>query len=153
VAKKTFSNPRDVEEILRRVRTLRPDNPRRWGRMSAHQMVCHLNDAFRMAVGERPTAGAPNVLQRTLIKWVALHLPLRWRPGIVTVPEIDQEIGGTRPADFAADLSELELRINTIAGRRRATWASHPIFGPLSEAQWLRWSYLHVDHHLRQFGH
>jgi hypothetical protein len=29
---------------------------------------------------------------------------------------------------------------------------AHPIFGPMSDAAWLRWGYLHMDHHLRQFG-
>jgi hypothetical protein len=28
----------------------------------------------------------------------------------------------------------------------------HPIFGAMSERAWLRWGYLHMDHHLRQFG-
>jgi hypothetical protein len=28
----------------------------------------------------------------------------------------------------------------------------HPIFGRMSEAAWLRWGWLHADHHLRQFG-
>ena len=28
----------------------------------------------------------------------------------------------------------------------------HPTLGPMSRAQWLRWGYLHADHHLRQFG-
>ena len=28
----------------------------------------------------------------------------------------------------------------------------HPIFGRLSRTAWLRWGYLHIDHHLRQFG-
>jgi len=27
-----------------------------------------------------------------------------------------------------------------------------PIFGDMSEAEWMRWGYLHCDHHLRQFG-
>jgi hypothetical protein len=29
---------------------------------------------------------------------------------------------------------------------------THPIFGALSARDWLRWGYLHADHHLRQFG-
>jgi hypothetical protein len=29
---------------------------------------------------------------------------------------------------------------------------SHPIFGAMSAGDWLRWGYLHMDHHLRQFG-
>jgi hypothetical protein len=28
----------------------------------------------------------------------------------------------------------------------------HPIFGKLSQGDWLTWGYRHVDHHLRQFG-
>jgi hypothetical protein len=31
-------------------------------------------------------------------------------------------------------------------------WPTHPIFGRMSEAAWMRWAYLHTDHHLRQFG-
>jgi hypothetical protein len=27
---------------------VRPESGRRWGRMSGHQMVCHLADSFRM---------------------------------------------------------------------------------------------------------
>jgi hypothetical protein len=26
------------------------------------------------------------------------------------------------------------------------------MFGPMSERDWMRWGYLHADHHLRQFG-
>lgn len=120
--------------------------------MSAHQMVCHLNDAFRMASGEKPVAHVSTPARRTLLKWVALHLPRRWPPGISTVPEVDQEIGGTRPAEFSADLAELERHVREFARRHPASRPPHPIFGPLSERQWLRWSYLHTDHHLRQFG-
>jgi Protein of unknown function (DUF1569) len=29
---------------------------------------------------------------------------------------------------------------------------AHPIFGRMTEEEWMRWGYLHVDHHLRQFG-
>ena len=38
------------------------------------------------------------------------------------------------------------------APTRAFDWKMHPIFGHVSEAAWLRWAYLHMDHHLRQFG-
>jgi hypothetical protein len=28
----------------------------------------------------------------------------------------------------------------------------HPFFGQMTEKEWMRWGYLHADHHLRQFG-
>jgi hypothetical protein len=28
----------------------------------------------------------------------------------------------------------------------------HPFFGSMQHADWMRWGYLHADHHLRQFN-
>ena len=124
----TLARDPDKDELLRRIRTLRPDSVRLWGRMSAHQMVCHCTDAFRMASGEKPTSDVSNVGTRTVVKWIALHLPLRWPPGIKTVQEVDQEVGGTKPIEFFADLAELEARVERFA-TQRGGWPAHPIFG------------------------
>jgi hypothetical protein len=150
---KTLANRRDANEILERLRKLQPESLRRWGKMSAHQMVCHLVDAFRMMTGEKRVSHATGLPQRMLLKWAVLYLPVRWPPGILTRPEIDQEFGGTRPSDFAADVKELESRVEVLS-RQITTFEvqAHPIFGPMSHAAWLRWAYLHMDHHLRQFG-
>src|SRR5205814_616336 len=76
-----------------------------------------------------------------------------WPAGILTRPEIDQEVGGTRPVDFASDLARLEELLALVTTRTpRVDWQVHPVFGRMSEAAWLRWTWLHVDHHLRQFG-
>ena len=53
---RTLSRQRDAAELLRRLGTVRSSSVARWGRMSAHQMVCHLGDSFRMAIGEKPVA-------------------------------------------------------------------------------------------------
>jgi hypothetical protein len=150
---KTLARERYQAEIVRRLRTVRPESTRRWGRMSAHQMICHLTDSSRMATGQKPVSDATGPLQKTLVKWIALYLPLPWPRGILTRPEIDQELGGTCPGDFAADVAELEaLTERMVIDQRRSDWPTHPIFGRMSEADWLRWAYLHMDHHLRQFG-
>jgi hypothetical protein len=148
---RTFARPVDHADILRRLSTLTPASPRLWGRMDVHQAVCHMADAFRMAAGELPVATSGRLLHRTVVKWVALYAPLRWPAGIRSSAELDQAAGGgTRPADFAADLAAL----CDLAGRSVVTGSRppHPIFGPLSHAAWLRWAWLHTDHHLRQFG-
>jgi uncharacterized protein DUF1569 len=148
----TFARDADVQQILRRLRAVTPASARRWGRMSAHQMVCHLSDSCRMAMGEKPAQSIARLHQRTVIKWLALYLPRPWPPGIETVPEVDQMKDGTCPTDFAHDLADAETLMRGIAARRNASWPRHPIFGRMSEAQWLRWAYLHADHHLRQFN-
>ena len=150
---KTLARSRDTAEILQRLRTLRPESARRWGRMTAHEMVCHLSDSFRMVLGQKPVCPVSARLERTVIKWIVLYLPLPWPAGILTTPELDQELGGTRPVDFAADVAELEALLSLVTTHRKDfDGQSHPIFGRMSEAAWLRWAYLHMDHHLRQFS-
>jgi hypothetical protein len=150
---RTLARPRDKADILRRLRTVRPESVGRWGRMSAPQMVCHLSDALRMGAGHKSVSPATGPLQRTILKWVVLYLPLRWPRGILTRPEIDQAQGGTRPCDFATDVAACEALLELITARPRSfDWQPHPIFGRMSDAAWLRWGYLHIDHHLRQFG-
>jgi hypothetical protein len=106
-----------------------------------------------VAAGQKPVNPVGGPLQRTIIKWIALYLPVRWPAGrIRTVREIDQEVAGTRPQDFVTDVRELEARLRRFADDRQAMCPTHPIFGPMSRKAWLRWAYLHTDHHLRQFG-
>jgi hypothetical protein len=150
---KTLARPADRDELRQRLRRLRPDSVRRWGRMSAHQMVCHLNDSLLVAMGQRDVSHAISLPSRTIVKWMALYLPVHWPVGIMTRPEIDQEAGGTRPVDFAADVARHETLLNAVSRRERSVqWPAHPLFGRMSQRAWLRWAYLHTDHHLRQFG-
>src|SRR5688572_22969694 len=121
--------------------------------MTVHQMVCHLSDGYRNPVGERTVPSYSTPFRRTLMKWVALHTPMTWPRGIKTIPESDQERGGTKPVEFARDVADLKRLIGAfaaaapnVAGRR------HALFGPLTAEEWGVWGYRHADHHLRQFG-
>lgn len=151
---KSLALERDKAEVLGRLRNLRADSVGHWGRMSVHQMVCHLGDAFRMAVGQKPVKEASSLFQRTILKGFALYVPLPWPGGkIPTSPELDQQGEGTRPRDFAADVAQVVALVDLMtAPNGSAGRPPHPVFGPMSESAWLRWGYLHTDHHLRQFG-
>jgi hypothetical protein len=150
---KSLARERDQAELLARLKLVRPDSVRRWGRMSVHQMVCHLADTFRMALGHKAATAPCGLFQRTVIKWMALYAPLRWPPGITTSPELDQlGVIATPPTDFAADRAEVEALMRLMIAQTRSLTLPHPVFGQMSQAAWLRWGYLHTDHHLRQFG-
>ena len=151
---KTLAQRPDRDEVLARLARVRPDSPRQWGQMSAPQMICHLSDAFRMA-GDKPLPDDSTVAQRTLIKWMALYAPLPWPTGtLVTRPEIDQvQGGGCAPGVFTDDVARLVTLVDQFTARdRNVRWPAHPFFGAMSSSAWLRWGYLHMDHHLRQFG-
>lgn len=143
----------DVRSKLEvRVRSLRPDGRRRWGRMSPHGAICHLSDAFRLALGEKPAAPQRGRF-KSLTRFVALHLPFDWPHGIVTVPEAEQGCGGTTPIEFEHDRAELLALIARFsAARPDELQPAHPMLGAMSTREWGRWGYRHLDHHLRQFG-
>jgi Protein of unknown function (DUF1569) len=151
---KTLASSADKADIVRRLGALRPDSARRWGRMSAHQMVCHLSDGYRMLTDRRVTALTPSPLPRGIIKLLALYVPINWRANLPTTPELDQAGSGTRPSDFALDVAELIQLLDEITTdvQRHGDGPLHPLFGRMSPSAWMRWAYLHADHHLRQFG-
>jgi len=149
---KTLLNPKDREEIITRLQAVRPTSPRLWGKMSAHQMVCHLTDGFRMYMGLKPARPVPVPYSRTLMKWIALWAPIPWPKGFATAPELDQQAGGTQPMEFDDDVRELRNLVERFTQARNFEWQLHPHFGQMSDREWMRLAYLHMDHHLRQFG-
>jgi hypothetical protein len=146
----TIADPNVRAACRDRILRLDPKARAKWGRMTAPQMVCHLNDSFRVGMGEKYASPASNLLQRTLVKWIALRAPIQWPHGVPTRPEIEQGRGGTPPAEWERDRAELLALIDDFAGRE--TFGAHPTFGKMNQSDWLAWGYRHVDHHLRQFG-
>ena len=142
-----------VKDLHARLARVRPETNARWGRMNAHQMVCHLNDSFAFAMSEKMASEDITFLNRTVVRWVGLHTPLFWPKGVPTRPEMDQLCGGTRPVEFLRDQSALAVAIERFAQPHLSfPFPRHPIFGELTEWEWMRWGYLHADHHFRQFG-
>src|SRR5262245_39001574 len=151
---KTLATNGAVDELIARLESLRPDSSRQWGTLTAGEMVCHLADSFHAVLGERPSVtSAETRLSRTLVKYIALHTSLPWPKGVPTRPEVNPHKLGTRPGRFETDRAEVVQLVRRFAepdpavGRHR-----HPTFGALSRWEWERWGYIHVDHHLRQFG-
>jgi hypothetical protein len=142
------------QEILARLGRIRPETPRRWGRMSAPQMICHLRDCYLSVMGERPMEIPVRFGWLRAMKGLVLYMPHRWPHGVPTRPEFDQLDGaGTPPSDFECDLRALiEAICRFTAQPRLFAFRTHPMFGDMNEKDWMRWGYLHADHHLRQFG-
>jgi hypothetical protein len=150
---KTLSNPKDKEEILRRLQTIQPETPRHWGKMSAHEMLCHLSDGCKVYIGEKKAERAPGRIPAPILRWIAIWSPMPWPRGFPTVPELDQRVGGTPPAQFEADKQVLCELIERLTKRPKDfAWQPHPHFGQMSERSWMRLAYLHANHHLKQFG-
>ena len=149
---KSLLQPDVARDLERRLDRLEPDSKARWGRMSSHQAVCHLADAFRMVLGERTIDEPVTLATRTVVRFVAFTLPIAWPRNVQTAAAIDQERGGTPPAEFEADVHELRVLLKRFPDAVQQGMDPHPLFGNLTRGEWGRWGYRHMDHHLTQFG-
>ena len=142
--------PHHLDRLIARVLHVRPDSRRRWGRMTPHQMLCHLSDSMRATLGEwtRPPHRLPPM--RALVRFLAFNLPVRWPHGVRTARELDAERDGTKPVDFERDRAELIALLRRIAASD--SLPPHPLWGGMSRGMTGRYVWRHTDHHLRQFG-
>ena len=119
----------------------------RWGKMNAEQMLAHLVEAMRMALGEFPTRPTKLItrfppFRQLLVYWIP------WPRGLPTGPEL---LPSDRRSieDSKRDLTRL---VTLVGENTNAEWPDHPAFGKLSRRGWGVLGWRHIDHHLRQFG-
>jgi hypothetical protein len=148
----TLSKPEDREHISTRLSQLSPQDAARWGTMSVHQMICHLDDSYKTVLGAKQVSSATGFRPRPVLKWLALKVPMKWPHNVPTRPEVEQGKGGSPPADFRQDLASLLSTFDRFCAAIPEPCLPHPFFGPMTVEDWMRWGYLHPDHHLRQFG-
>jgi|HubBroStandDraft_6_1064221.scaffolds.fasta_scaffold938884_1 Protein of unknown function (DUF1569) len=147
---KSLASVEGMSEIRARLRTVTVSDRALWGKMSAKQMVRHLGCSYEVALGER-TVGQMSGIPPVVMKWLALRSGLRWTKNIQTMPELKRAIAEHSDATFDALVGVAIEKMETLARGTRCA-PSHPMFGPMSAGDWMRWGYLHANHHLRQFG-
>jgi hypothetical protein len=90
-----------------------------WGRMTAHQTICHLSDSFLVPMGAKAASMANSPLQRMVVKFLALYAPVKWPAGVKTRPQVEQGVGGTAPGEFESDRRNLMAVMQRFAAANR----------------------------------
>ena len=139
-----------LDALAARLERAAPDCARVWGTMDVQQMLVHVGDAAASALGRRPFSTTTRSGPRGLVRLIALYLVPRTPRGIKS---------GAEPADkvldretFARDRERAIELLRDMAAPGQGFAAEHPAFGAMNRGDWLRYAYLHTDHHLRQFG-
>lgn len=137
------------EEILDRLGHLQPDSVRRWGTMTAEQMLAHVGDQLRLALGDIEARPPRGPLANAVGRYLSVHL-LPWPNGKLKSP---REAFTTRPATWDADKRAVaDLITRFAAAEAQAAWPPHSMLGRMRGRDWAVLSYRHLDHHLRQFS-
>jgi hypothetical protein len=141
-----------TNEVKTRLGKLEPQSERRWGKMTAAQMLAHCSMSMQWAVGEVvPEKGAlPARLIGRLVKPMVFRNDDPMRKNSPTVRGLivadERDLGKERNR-----LSGLIDKF-TAGGAAGCTRNPHSFFGRMMPEEWAILMYKHLDHHLRQFG-
>jgi hypothetical protein len=106
-------------EIQERLARLGPGTRGLWGRMSAPQMLAHVADQLRMALGDIRARPVRTPLRYPVLRELIVYL-LPWPRGAPTAPELLSTAAG----DWAGDVEALHALIGRFAERGpRAPWS------------------------------
>lgn len=148
---KSLYDPACAGEVKARLKQIRPESSRQWGKMNAPQAVAHCAVAMEWALGEKhpPRMFVGRILGQ-FVKPFVLRDDEPMRRNSPTSPDLI--IADTR--DLNRERERLCSQIDRFAtgGYAVCTTNPHPFFGRLTPEQWAVLMYKHVDHHLRQFG-
>lgn len=149
---KNLLNTTDREAIIARLEKLSETHRPGWGKMTIQQVVPHLTDPLRVAIGDRQAALMPGIFNKFPINQLVVWW-MPWPKAAPTAPEFLPGKGGTAPTEFLKDKQTLLLTIHRFANHASAhQFSPSPVFGNLSSKAWGRLMWRHLDHHLRQFG-
>jgi uncharacterized protein DUF1569 len=148
---KTLFDPEVAREVKARVRSVRPDAARHWGKMNAAQAIAHCARGMEMAVGDlRPKRVFIGRIIGPLVKPLALGDDRPMKRNSPTAPEL--VVSGERDLDVERERLCALIDRFAAGGPAQCTTHPHAFFGPLAPEQWADLMYKHLDHHLRQFG-
>lgn len=142
-------DPGAPRAILGRLERLTPDTPARWGRFTCPDMVAHLNESMRMALGEISPADKKMPVRFFPLKQLIIYV-LPFPKGVPTAPELLVRSGRAVWDDELKLFRELLARLDARSSQTK--WPAHPAFGSLSRNQWGVLGYRHFSHHFSQFG-
>jgi hypothetical protein len=133
--------------ILQRIRALRPDSERRWGKMTVDQMLWHVNEALESALGKIALPPDKTPLPRALMKFLILNVP--WPKGAPTTPQFR----AVAQHDFEAERARCIRLIDELCAKPlESAWPDSPTLGRMSGRDATRLQAKHLNHHLTQFG-
>ena len=140
-------------EVINRIEKINAAAPAKWGKMNTGEMICHCADQLRLANGTKQSKFIGNLMLTTVFKWLILTFMKAPKGKIETVKELKQGKGGTNPTTLDNDKKTLiDLVRNFDESFKTNKTVIHPAFGKMNHWQYGRLAYLHLDHHLTQFG-
>ena len=143
---------KDAQEYINRINNLTPETPRKWGKMSADQVLAHLNVAYDLTFTPekfpKPSFIAKFLLSRFVKPKITNEIP--YKQSLPTSPAFI--IADER--NFEEEKAKLIGNIQRVQqlGREAFEGKENINFGKMTAQGWNNMFAKHLNHHLEQFG-
>lgn len=141
-------------EYADKLRTIKPDVERRWGKMNAQQMIEHMADSISLASGRTPVTAivTPEEHLEKYRSFLTSEKDFRENTPNATLPETPNPERKETIADAIDELQDEIFYLFKTFEENRGVKILNPIFGELDYEMTVQLLYKHAWHHLRQFG-
>jgi Protein of unknown function (DUF1569) len=134
-------------EIINRINKLSPGSQPVWGKMNVAQMLAHCQVPMGVATGKHQLKS--NFLLSLIGPFFKSKL-FENKPFKHNLPT-DKSFIVANPGEFEKEKQQLIDRINDFS-EGNMSGDKHPFFGKLTNEEWSKGTWKHLDHHLQQFG-
>jgi hypothetical protein len=141
------------DALIARLRTVRDDSPRKWGALTADQMLWHLTQGLLICMGKvdisKEKSPMPFPMPAFMARFMVLEMP--WPKGVPTM-KVSLPAQGAK-YDLEAERARTLATIEEFVTRPLAgPWPHHPVLGDMTGEQYSRLQAKHLNHHLTQFS-
>lgn len=138
------------EAMIERINKLTPDSKALWGKMTVDQMLSHCIAPIDLALGNSELK--VNFMMQLLGKLLKKKIlnSNEFKKNSPTAPSFIRK----NKYDFEKTKSELINKFSSFSELKHQAIKNteHPFFGKMSFEDWDKLHWMHLDHHLRQFG-
>ncbi|MEO5998152.1 MAG: DUF1569 domain-containing protein [Chitinophagaceae bacterium] len=144
-------NDTDYHLIVHRINSLTVDNNRRWGKMNVNQVLEHCSIQLKLALNLLPSKRREGsfIFRTQLGRWLTLYV-FPWPHGSETPSQMNMQKNDVAVQDFFMGKKQLLFLLGEI--KQKQMLAPHPFYDELSQKDWGRLIWKHINHHLKQFS-
>ena len=148
--KKNILEEHVKDELIQRVERLTESSPAVWGTMNATEMMHHLKQSLVIIMGAEPS-DKTSTLKQKIFKQFMLHVIPKYPKGAKAPHSINMKKSNIQTNSFESEKEGLHEKLELFIMQQNIH-AVHPYFGILNRKEWGIFTWMHLDHHLRQFG-
>ncbi len=150
----TLLEPSALQAILHRIDALQARQERLWGKLSLVQMLAHCQRPLMVAIG---THTLDKDLQSRVLSFLFGKMVKKKMLGAEPLAKGSPTAKSflvVATGSLEEEREKLKQCIETFVAKANGgeLGERHPFFGKMTQAEWDRLQWKHLDHHLRQFG-